>query len=54
MFTSMWLKNLVDRDIESHREKLRDEGREEVLAVLDEDTRKEAECKLGLNRYSES
>ena len=53
MITAGWFKELVERNIESHREKLRAEGREEALAILDEDTRKEAERKLGLNRYSE-
>ena len=61
MITSIWLKNLVDRNIASHQEKLRDEGRAEgtaegiakVLAVLDEDARKEAERKLRLNGRSE-
>ena len=32
MITSIWLKNLVDRNIASHQEKLRDEGRAEGTA----------------------
>ena len=54
MITAGWFKEVVDRNIESHREKLRDEGREEVLAVLDEDARKEAERKLRRNGDSEN
>ncbi len=58
LITAGWLKELVDRNIESHREKLRDEGRDEgrdeVLAVLDEDARKEAERKLRLNGRSKN
>ena len=54
MITSIWLKNLVDRNIASHQEKLRAEGIAKVLAVLDEDARKEAERKLRLNGDSDS
>ena len=54
MITAGWFKELVDRNIESHRKKLRDEGRAEVLAVLDEDARKEAERKLRRNGDSQN
>ncbi|MCY4653528.1 MAG: hypothetical protein OXC95_10235 [Dehalococcoidia bacterium] len=54
LITAGWFKELVDRNIESHREKLRDEGRDEVLAVLDEDMRKEAERRLRRNGSSDS
>ena len=49
LVTAGWFKELVDRNIESHREKLRDEGREEVLKVLGKDAREEAERKLRRN-----
>ena len=54
MVTAGWFKELVDRNIESHREKLRDEGREEVLKVLGKDAREEAERKLRRNGDSDS
>ncbi len=61
MITAGWFKNLVDRNIAAYEDKIRAkvrnealaeglaEGRAEVLGVLDEDTRKEAECKLRRN-----
>ena len=66
LITAGWFKELVDRNIESHREKLRDEGRDEgrvegvsegvekVLSVLDEEARKDVERKLNLNGNSDS
>ena len=54
LITAGWFKELVDRNIESHREKLRDEGREEVLKVLGKDVREEAERKLRRNGDSDS
>ena len=58
LITAGSFKELVDRNIESHREKLRDEGRvegvEKVLSVLDEEARKDAERKLNLNGNSDS
>ena len=54
LITSIWLKELVDRNIESHREKLRDEGREEVLKVLGKEAREDAERKLRRNGDSDS
>ena len=62
LITAGWFKELVDRNIESHREKLRDEGRaegrvegrEEVLKVLGKEAREEAERNLGRNGDSKN
>ena len=54
LITAGWFKELVDRNIESHREKLRDEGREEVLKVLGKEAREEAERKIRRNGSSDS
>ena len=66
MITTQWLENLVNRNISNYEEKIlargreeaRDEflaeGRAEVLAVLDEDTRKDAERKLERNGDSDT
>ena len=50
LVTAEWLKG----KIEKREERIRNEGREEVLAVLDEDARKDAERKLRLNDDSDS
>ena len=62
MLTSGWLKNLIDRNVSQYEERVRaegrhegrNEGRGEVLAVLDEDTRKATEQELRRNDDSES
>ncbi len=54
VITAGWFKNLVDRNIAAYEEKIRAEGRSEVLGVLDEDVRKDAERKLGRNGDSET
>ena len=58
LLTSGWLKNLIDRNISNYEKRVRnegrDEGRAEVLHVLDEDTRKDAEQKLRRNGDSET
>ena len=62
MLTSGWLKNIIDRNIADYEARVRaegrhegrNEGRAEVLAVLDEDTRKGAEQKLRRNGDSET
>ena len=54
LITAGWFKELVDRNIESHREKLREEGREEVLKVLGKEAREEAERNLGRNGSSDT
>ena len=54
MLTSGWLKNIIDRNIANYEKRVRAEGRAEVLAVLDEDTRKGAEQKLRRNGDSET
>ena len=54
LITAGWFKELVDRNIESHREKLRDEGREEVLKILGKEAREDAERKLRRNGDSDS
>ncbi len=58
MLTSGWLKNLIDRNISQYEERVRSEGhaegRAEVLAVLDDDTRKDAEQRLRRNGNSET
>ncbi len=62
LLTSGWLKNLIDRNISQYEERVRaegrtegrNEGRSEVLAVLDEDTRKNAEQKLRRNGNSQT
>ena len=50
MITTQWLENLVKRNISDYEERVRaegrDQGRTEVLDVLDEDTRKDVEQKL--------
>ena len=61
MLTSGWLKNVIDRNIANYEARVRaegrhegrNEGRAEVLAVLDEDTRKAAEQELRRNGDSE-
>ena len=65
MLTSGWLKNIIDRNIANYEARVRaegrhegrnegrNEGRAEVLAVLDEDTRKAAEQELRRNGDSE-
>ena len=62
MITTRWLENLVNRNISNYEEKIRaegraqarEEGRTEVLAVLDEDTRKDVERKLEPNGDSDT
>ena len=58
LLTSGWLKNLIDRNISQYEERVRAEGRsearEEILATLDEDTRKEVEQKLHRNGGSQT
>ena len=62
MITTRWLENLVNRNISNYDQKIRDaardeflaEGRAEVLAVLDEDTRKDVERKLEPNGDSDT
>ena len=66
MITTRWLENLVNRNISNYDQKIRDaardeflaegrtEGRTEVLAVLDEDTRKDVERKLEPNGDSDT
>ena len=58
MLTSGWLKNIIDRNIANYERRGRAEGRAEeraeILAVLDEDTRKDVEQKLRRNGDSES
>ena len=54
LLTSGWLKNLIDRNISNYEKRVRAEGRAEVLHVLDEDTRKDAEQKLRRNGDSET
>ena len=66
MLTSGWLKNIIDRNIANYEKRVRaegraeglsegrSEGRAEVLAVLDEDIRKDAEQELWRNGDSES
>ena len=54
LLTSGWLKNIIDRNIANYEKRVRAEGRAEVLAVLDEDTRKGAEQKLRRNGDSET
>ena len=61
MLTSGWLKNVIDRNIANYEARVRaegrhegrNEGRAEVLAVLDDDTRKAAEQELRRNGDSE-
>ena len=53
MITTQWLENLVERNKATYDEKIRAEGRTEVLALLDEDTRKDVERKLRRNGDSE-
>ena len=57
LLTSGWLKNLIDRNISQYEARVRAEGRaegrDEFLAVLDEDTRKDVEQKLRRNGDSE-
>ena len=50
MITAEWLKG----KIEKREERIRNEGREEVLAILDEEARKDAERKLNLNGNPDS
>ena len=54
MITTKWLENLVERNISNYEERVRAEGRTEVLEVLDEDTRKDVERKLRRNGDSET
>ena len=54
MLTSGWLKNIIDRNIANYENRVRAEGRAEVLRVLDEDTRKDAEQKLHRNGDSQT
>ena len=54
LLTSGWLKNLIDRNISNYEKRVRAEGRAEVLRVLDEDTRKDAEQKLHRNGDSQT
>ena len=58
LLTSGWLKNLIDRNIANYEERVRSEGRaearEEILATLDEDTRKEVEQKLQRNGHTQT
>ena len=70
MITTQWLENLVERNKAAYDEKIRTEGRAEgrtegraegrdqaraeVLALLDEDTRKDVERKLRRNGDSET
>ena len=54
MITTRWLENLVNRNISNYDQKIRARGRAEVLALLDEDTRKDVERKLEPNGDSET
>ena len=54
LLTSGWLKNIIDRNIANYERRVRAEERAEILAVLDEDTRKDVEQKLRRNGDSES
>ena len=66
VLTSGWLKNIIDRNIANYEKRVRaegraeglsegrSEGRAEVLAVLDDDTRKDAEQKLHRNGDSKT
>ena len=58
MLTTQWLENLVNRNIANYEEKIlargRAEARAELLDLLDEDTRKDAERKLRPNGDSDT
>ncbi len=54
LITAGWLKNRIEKREERIRNEGRDEGREEVLAILDDDARKEAERKLRRNGNPET
>ena len=46
MITTKWLENLVERNIAQYDEKIRAQTRDQILSLLDEDTRKDIERKL--------
>ena len=58
MITTQWLENLVKRNISNYEERVRaeglDQGRDQVLDLLDEDTRKDIERKLQNNDHPQS
>ena len=54
MITTRWLENLVNRNISNYDQKIRARARAEVLALLDEDTRKDVERKLEPNGDSDT
>ena len=66
MITTQWLENLVKRNISNYEERVRaegrdqghaegrDQGRDQILSLLDEDTRKDIERKLRDNHHPEN
>ena len=59
MITTQWLENLVKRNISNYEERVRaaeglDQGRDQVLVLLDQDTRKDIERKLQNNDHPQS
>ena len=59
MITTQWLENLVKRNISNYEEKIRaeglvDQGRDQILSLLDENTRKDIERKLHDNHHPEN
>ena len=66
MITTQWLENLVERNKAQYDEKIRDQarvefiaegrdqGRDQILSLLDEDTRKDIERKLHDNHHPEN
>ena len=70
MITTQWLENLVKRNISNYEERVRtearaevreqaraearDQARDQILSLLDEDTRKDIERKLHHNHHPEN
>ena len=58
MITTQWLENLVKRNISNYEERVRaegrDQGRDQILSLLDENTRKDVERKLRDNHHPEN
>ena len=62
MITTQWLENLVKRNISDYEERVRAEGldqghaegRDQILSLLDENTRKDIERKLRDNHHPEN
>ena len=54
LITAGWLQRRIERREAKRLDEARAEGREEVLAVLDEEARKDAERKLNLNGNSDT